>query len=124
VTGFGLMGHANEMAQGSGLLLELWAESVPVLPGALEQAREGIIPGGAYRNRDYLSCRAGVDADVPVEVADVCYDPQTAGGLLIAIGEEAVPELLRRLEDKGVPGRAVGRAAARQDLTVHLKRRA
>ena len=123
VTGFGLLGHVNELAQGSGLTVELWGEAIPVAGRALELAREGIIPGGAYRNRDFLAGKVAVDGEVPLELADVLYDPQTAGGLLIAVGEERGEELVRRLADRGVPGRIIGAARGKGEAAVRVRRR-
>lgn len=122
VTGFGLMGHVNEMAQGAGLTAELWAEAVTVAPGALALARDGIIPAGAYRNRKYLEDKAVLDADVPLALGDVLFDPQTAGGLVIALPEERVSRLLCRLNDKGVTGAVIGRMNRQEVYAVHVRR--
>lgn len=108
ITGFGLLGHVQEMAKGSGLTVEIQAGAVPIVPKALELAKDGIIPAGAYRNRGYLEEDVAVDQRVPLEVADALFDPQTAGGLLITVPEARAQELLHRLEDLGVPGRAIG----------------
>ena len=64
-----------------------------------------------------------MDGDVPLELADVLYDPQTAGGLLIAVGEERGEELVRRLEDRGVPGRIIGAARGKGEAAVRVRRR-
>lgn len=121
ITGFGLLGHVQEMAKGSGCEIELWGARVPIVPKALELAREGIIPGGAYRNMEYLDGSVTVDPDVPLEVSDVLYDPQTAGGLLIAVPEARVEALLTRLTDLGVSGAAVGRAGPPQVGSVRVR---
>ena len=85
VTGFALLGHACEMAQGSGAALEIDTSKVAIIPEALELARMGILPEGMYRNRTFA--QPMVDAgEVELAVQDVLYDPQTAGGLLIAVG--------------------------------------
>lgn len=88
ITGFGLLGHVNELAEGSGVTVQLWADTVPFASGALELARDGIIPAGAYRNRNYLEGKVKVEEAVALEVSDLLFDPQTAGGLLISIPEE------------------------------------
>jgi len=97
VTGFGLLGHAFEMAQGSDVELELWVDGVDFIDGALELARMGILPEGMYRNRTFAE--DGVDAgDAELCKQDILYDPQTAGGLLIAVDSgdaEALFEELR-----------------------------
>ncbi len=109
ITGFGLLGHLKELAQGSGLPAELWADRIPVLPQALDLAREGIIPAGAYRNRAFVGEAAQVCGAVPLALTDVLFDPQTSGGLLIAIPEDRGEALLRRLSDQGVCAAAIGR---------------
>ena len=108
ITGFGLMGHAYEMAHGSGLTIELMSDSIPALPAALQLAREGIIPGGAYNNMGYLEKDVVVSKSVPLELSDVMYDPQTSGGLLIAVNEKEVENLCRRLKDNGVVAHIIG----------------
>lgn len=120
VTGFGLLGHVEEMARGAGLTARLRASAVPMLPKALELAREGIIPGGAYRNRSYLEGKAMVDDLVPLERSDILYDPQTAGGLVIAIPEERSGQLLRRLEDGGITGAIIGQMVKREEFAVRV----
>ena len=109
ITGFGFLGHLKEMAQGSGVSAEIWAGEVPLQPGALALARDGILPAGAYRNRDFVGEEARFDPAVPLEVADLLFDPQTSGGLLIAVPEERGAALLDRLRDGGVTAAAVGR---------------
>ena len=84
VTGFGFLGHAFEMAQGSDTALEIDTASIDLIPQALELARMGILPEGMYRNRQFAQC--AVDSgDVELAVQDMLYDPQTAGGLLMAV---------------------------------------
>jgi selenide,water dikinase len=121
VTGFGLLGHVEEMARGAGLTARLTASAVPVAAGALELAQEGIIPAGAYRNRDYLLGKARVDKGVPLALADLLYDPQTAGGLVIAIPEARSGALLRRLAEAGVSAAVIGEMARREEFTVTVR---
>ena len=85
VTGFGLMGHGCEMAQGSGCALRIQAGKVPFHPEALELADMGLVPAGAYRNRDFAEGAAEVRGAVSRAMQDILYDPQTSGGLLIAV---------------------------------------
>jgi selenide,water dikinase len=96
ITGFGLAGHAAEMAKGSSKTLRLYANQIPLLDGALEMASQGIIPGGAYRNRQYLSAATDISKEVSLALSDILFDPQTSGGLLISIPEK---EALRLLKD-------------------------
>ena len=96
VTGFGLLGHAFEMAQGSDTHLMLFPGEIDLIPEALEFARDGILPAGMYRNRHYAE--AAVDpGSTELAVQDMLYDPQTSGGLLIAAAPEDADALLREL---------------------------
>jgi len=89
VTGFGLLGHAREMALASRVTLEIEAEKTPLLDGALEYARAGAIPGGLKNNREFASCAVELARELPPELETLLYDPQTSGGLLIAMAEES-----------------------------------
>lgn len=120
ITGFGLMGHAKELAEGSGLTVELWPSRVPILPKALELARDGIIPAGAYRNLDFAGPEVETAGEFPQEVLDCLYDPQTAGGLLVSIPEDRAEELLRRLADSGVSAAAVGAVRPRGEKLLRI----
>ena len=120
VTGFGLVGHALEMAKGSGLTVRLWAGKAPVPAEALALAREGILPAGAYRNRDYVLPEMTVSAQVAREALDALCDPQTSGGLLITLPEARGPELLRRLADRGIKATAVGQMKARGETALEI----
>lgn len=120
ITGFGLLGHVRELADGSGVTAELWADRVPVVPKALELAREGIIPGGAYNNMGYLKGAVTVDEAIPLERSDVLYDPQTAGGLLISVPEERAKALLERMSDSGVPAAAIGVVRPKEAYAVRV----
>ena len=121
VTGFGLVGHVKEMAEGCGSTIELWAGKIPIVPKALELARDGIIPAGAYRNMDFTANDTLEDSAVPREVLDCLYDSQTAGGLLLSVPEDRLQELLTRLTDAGVPAAAVGAVVSRREKLVHIK---
>ncbi|MDQ4131772.1 MAG: selenide, water dikinase SelD [Actinomycetota bacterium] len=90
VTGFGLLGHAWEMAERSGAILRLDAESVPLYPGARDAATAGVRTGGDARNRLYLEGHVGADAAPELEA--LAYDPQTSGGLLAAVAEEVAAD--------------------------------
>lgn len=111
VTGFGLLGHALEMAQGSGLAAEIDTAQIVFLPEALELARMGVLPAGLYRNRSFAE--ASVEAGgVELAVQDLLYDPQTAGGLLIAVNPDDADALQKELE-KNVPcAQRIGRLRA------------
>jgi selenide, water dikinase len=87
VTGFGLLGHAREMALASKVTLEIAAESVRLLPGALDYAKQGAIPAGLKNNREFISCGVEFTRSLPAPLEDLLYDPQTSGGLLITLPE-------------------------------------
>jgi selenide,water dikinase len=113
ITGFGLMGHGREMALGSGVVLEIDTASVPLIPGALDAVRLGAVPAGLIANREFAECLVA-DAPgnaIPDEVRTLLYDPQTAGGLLIAVTSESAAALLVSLHEKGVPATYIGRVS-------------
>jgi selenide,water dikinase len=112
VTGFGLIGHAREMAVGSGVTLEIDPRAVRFLPGALDYARQGAIPGGLKNNREFAaSCVAGES-----EFDELLYDPQTSGGLLISLPEADA----RDLEEKFPAAYPIGRVLESQAKPIHL----
>jgi selenide,water dikinase len=118
VTGFGLLGHAGELAKLSGVGLVLRAGAVPVLPGALEYARRGFLTGGASRNRQALAEAVRVDPDVPAEVEDLLYDPQTSGGLLMAVPKGRASWLESRLKGDGFSCWRIGHVEEGEGITV------
>ena len=93
ITGFGLLGHAREMALASRVTLEIDSRKLRFLPGALAYAAAGAQPGGLGNNRDFASCAVSIGPDVPPEVEALLYDPQTSGGLLLALPEAAAAGL-------------------------------
>jgi len=111
ITGFGLLGHEQEMAKGCGHTVELWAGAVPIVPKALELARDGIIPGGAYNNMSYLGDDVAIDSGVPLERSDVLYDPQTAGGLLAAVDPDDAEAVWEELRDCVPSAQRIGEMA-------------
>ncbi len=103
ITGFGLLGHADEVARAGGVGLRLDAERVPILDGALECVALDVNTGGAGRNEAYTGPRVSFAADVSPAVRAVLWDPQTAGGLLITARPEVGAELERSFAQDGVP---------------------
>jgi selenide,water dikinase len=106
VTGFGLAGHGTEMAKASGVTIVIQADALPVLPGALELAREFLPCGGRSNLKFFTGFRA--DPLVPLERQLVCLDPQTSGGLLIAMAPDAASAFVGTLADLGVTAHAIG----------------
>lgn len=119
VTGFSLMGHGLEMAQGSGLTLMIDAGAVDLMPGALELARMGILPEGMYRNRSFAEAHVS-SPGVPLEVMDILYDPQTSGGLLIAVDPEDADALMSALKSKVPSAQHIGRAVEKRDAWIEV----
>jgi len=101
VTGFGLLGHASEMARQSGVTIELWSDAMPVFEGALERARAGVVSGGIERNREHAAQFVTFDPVVPEEERDLLYDPQTSGGLLVAMPAGNVEKFVAALHRRG-----------------------
>ena len=100
ITGFGLLGHLYEMAVGSSVKIRLQAREIPLLPDAAEAASMGLVPAGAYRNREYLKT-VTIDPSVPSNIEDLCYDPQTSGGLLLSVPAAIAKEVLLALKESG-----------------------
>ena len=116
ITGFGLLGHAREMALGDPahqvetVSFEIDHSTIRYLPGAVDAAREGFLPGGLKNNRDFISDCVGFEETVAQEYRDLMFDPQTSGGLLIAVAPEYGNDALATLEHHGVSARRIGLA--------------
>jgi len=107
VTGFGLIGHAWEMIEGSGCGLLLYANQVPLFAGALSFARQGLKPGGLKRNQDFHGPMVDADPSLAPHLLEVLFDPQTSGGLLAAVPAAAAAELVRQMHQQGMPEAAI-----------------
>ena len=121
VTGFGLLGHGVEMAQGSGVTLHIETTQVHYHREAYELAQMGLIPAGAYRNRDFAQAHVQVQAQVPLAMEDILYDPQTSGGLLLAVAEKDAPELFARLQSVLPEVAQIGYVTKAKDAAVVLE---
>jgi selenide,water dikinase len=108
ITGFGLIGHARELAAGSGVALRIRSGSVPLLEGAMECVRAGFIPGGLKNNREFAECLVGYDEGVREEIRTILFDPQTAGGLLLSVARADAGPLLAGLRAAGLPAVEIG----------------
>lgn len=108
ITGFGLAGHAREMASGSGLDVFLKAASVPVLDGALDYADMGLIPGGCHRTRAFCSGIVKISDEIPRNLLDIMFDPQTSGGLLFSVKENDAHVCLDEMRNSGIKASIVG----------------
>ena len=112
ITGFGLIGHASEMAEASGVGIRMFMNDLPAYPRALEMAEMGLVPAGSHRNRDfYFSRLDGHESCDPLSL-DLLSDAQTSGGLLIAVAKEKVGLLEQSLTDRAVPVYLVGEIVA------------
>jgi len=121
VTGYGLLGHGQEMASGSEVTLVFESKALPVLHGAAKLAEEGHITGGCKRNRDYLQDKISIERSVKAGLVEIAFDPQTSGGLLIAVPQAEADALVQKLRAGGVGvATVVGRAVPREDVWVRL----
>lgn len=98
VTGFGLLGHSLEMAEGSGVTIKLYSENIPILKGAVEFAKMGLVPEGAYANERFIGDKVVFKNEIERHVRDILFDPQTSGGLLISLERDRAEALLKELE--------------------------
>jgi len=120
ITGFGLLGHTYELAAASKVNIRIAAKCLPLLPEAAEAARMGLVPAGAYGNREYLRS-VTIAANVPEYLADVCYDPQTSGGLLVSIAAGHAESLIKELKAAGVDqASAIGEVAGEGSGDIYV----
>jgi len=108
VTGFGLLGHAREMAAGSKVSLVIDSTRVEFLPEAADYAREGFLPGGLKRNMDFLVSCVEFSSGIAEEIRNLLFDPQTSGGLLLSVSPHDTPPLLDALRQRGIPAQEIG----------------
>lgn len=121
ITGFGFAGHAVKMADGSGVTLRVEESDLPLLPGALECCRAGMIPGGGQRNREFFGPRVRISDEVAAEMVEIAFDPQTSGGLLIALSERDALALLAALQAAGIAdSEIVGRVVEQGPFAIEL----
>lgn len=120
ITGFGLGGHATEMAAASDRTIVIDTEKLPLLPDVEMYASMGLIPGGAYRNREYAN-KTGVKSSAVLWKEDVVFDPQTSGGLLAAVPEKDVPYIMEELNAAGLQAGVIGEVTDRQEWTLELR---
>lgn len=114
ITGFGLLGHSFEMAEGSGVTIRLHGKALPLMDEALDMAGMGIIPSGAYRNMDYVKPHLAVLPSAQQALLDLAADPQTSGGLLVALPREQAERLLSLLRPFAPWSAIVGEVSARK----------
>ena len=121
VTGFALLGHSLEMAQGSGVTVHIKVQDVPYHKEAYEMAEMGFIPAGAYRNRDFAEAGVKVVGDVARALQDICYDPQTSGGLLCAVPEAEAAACLAELQAVAADAAVIGYVTEQLEQPIYLE---
>jgi len=121
ITGFGLIGHAREMALASEVSLTFFAEKVPLIEGALECVRAGNIPGGLKANREFAECMVEYGGNISDEFRSILFDPQTAGGLLISVTAGSAGVLVDHLQQAGVPAVEIGEVRAKAKPVIEVR---
>ena len=121
VTGFALLGHSLEMAQGSGVTIHLETSKLPYHKEAYEMASMGFIPAGAYRNREFAAAHVKLVGDIPLPLQDICYDPQTSGGLLCAIPAAEAAACLAELQEVAPTSAVIGYVGEKLDAEIYLE---
>ncbi len=114
VTGFGLLGHGLEMAEGSDVTLKFNSQDIPIIKEALSLADMGIIPAGAYSNRCFIGTKVSFGENVSQQLSDCLYDPQTSGGLLISVAKEKEDVLLKALAGSSTEYAVIGEVIQKQ----------
>lgn len=118
ITGFGLLGHAVEMLGDAAQGLIIDSASLPLLDGAYEMAEMGLVPAGAYTNRNYVGDRVRFEESVPLPISDILCDPQTSGGLLFAVPDTQADALLRDLQQEIPAASMIGEVVADHGIVV------
>jgi selenide,water dikinase len=121
VTGFALLGHSYEMAQGSGCTIHIRVDRVPYHAEALELASMGLVPAGAYRNREYAQAGVKVRGNISLAMEDILYDPQTSGGLLFALPQAEADACLAQLQQTIPNAAIIGYVTEKEDSHIILE---
>ena len=121
ITGFGLLGHALEMAKASEVSIHINSEDVPILDEAVDMAKMGIIPAGMYRNKQYIEKDVDMQ-DVDIAVRDILYDPQTSGGLLVSVKAEYAEELVKDMKLNGsIEAKIIGYVKSKDEKYITVR---
>jgi selenide,water dikinase len=116
--GIALLGHAQEMAEHSAVLLRIHADEVPLLPGAMDYANRWLFRGGSKRNRGYCEQWIAVDSGVPQELLMLMYTPETSGGLLIAVPADRLESVEAYMREQGQSHWAVGEGLSERGISI------
>lgn len=121
ITGFALIGHAQEVAEYSGMTIRINAQSVPLIPNALKYSREDFIPGGLNDNRDNYQPNVNYEREIPTELDNLLYDPQTSGGLLIFAPPEKTKLMLAEIKAAGIEKASIiGEVIERREKLIEI----
>jgi selenide,water dikinase len=120
ITGFGFLGHAWEMATASCVSLRIDSQRIELLNGALDCARQGFIAGGLKKNREFVGDCAKFAANVPIELQQLLYDPQTSGGLFVALQPETEAQACALLEKANCPAMRVGEVVSKTSPLIEI----
>ena len=120
VTGFSLLGHSYEMAQGSDCTINIYTDKIPYHKEAYEFADMGFIPAGAYRNREYAEAGVKIIGDVERPMMDILFDPQTSGGLLISIDGNDATAALNEMKEAGLNAEIIGNVSEKKESPIYL----
>ncbi len=118
ITGYGLMGHAFEMADGSDVTIRIKADNLPVLPKALEFAEKGMVPGGTNANMEFLEGKYQISSDIDKNLIPVLFDPQTSGGLFISIPVSHCEAFEKELTEKNILAICIGSVETKSDFPL------
>lgn len=121
ITGFGLLGHAREMAAGSKVSLVLDYSRVEFLPEAIDDSRQGFLPGGLKRNIEFLTGCVEFSGAIPDELRNLLFDPQTSGGLLLSIAAQDAPALLGALRERDIPAQEIGAVIEKTQPLIQVR---
>ena len=120
VTGFGLLGHLNEMLDNK-YSAELDFANIPIIEGALDLAEMGLFPGGSFRNRDHLNNEVKISADISEDQEMLLYDAQTSGGLIISVPHEQTDKLIESLHRKGITWcKKIGTVVPKKEFNIYI----
>ena len=121
VTGFGLLGHALEMAEGSSVSLKLFSKDIPVISEAIEFAKMGLVPAGAYSNMSFIGDKVSFDQSVSQEIKDILFDPQTSGGLLISVNKDKAKQLIEELNGSPTEFNIIGEVINQDTCPIYVE---
>ena len=120
ITGYGLLGHAYEMANGSGVSIRLHAHKLPILPDAIDCAKKLMIPGGANANREFLEGKVSIDSSIDANIVHVMFDPQTSGGLFISIPTANAEGFEKEMQEKNIFCVHVGEVVEKGEFSIEV----